>query len=259
MRVPRRFLMASGWMLRRVAPMIAVVLWATIAHADDVAEARRLWLVGKYAEAQEAYDALAAKEPVAAALGKARCYTSVGKYDEARHALAAAVKAHPDDASLRAALAELALNRGHYAAADDEAAAALKADPEQLLAHWVQAERLRLAGKLTAADAAYKWFIDFYNDNDVDDPDSLRTIGWAAAQFARWNRLSDQFTFLVNDLYPSALEADKDYWPARYETGLLFLEKYNAPEASKELKAAIEINPSAAEEHAALAQLSLLR
>jgi tetratricopeptide (TPR) repeat protein len=237
--------------------MMAVVLWTSVAGAGDLAEARRLWLVGKFAEAQEAYDSLAAKEPVAAALGKARCRTSVGKYDEARDALADAVKSHPDDASLHAALAELALNRGDYETADREAAAALAADPEQLLARWVQAERLRLDGKLTEADAAYKWFVDFYNDNDVDDPDELRTIGWAAAQFARWNRLTDQFTFLVNDLYPSALEADKDYWPARYETGLLFLEKYNDLEASKELKAALEINPSAAEVHAALAKLSL--
>ena len=44
-------------------------------------------------------------------------------------------------------------------------------------------------------------------------------IGLAAAQFARWNRLSDQFNFLVNDLYPDALELDEDYWPAHYEAG----------------------------------------
>ena len=68
----------------------------------------------------------------------------------------------------------------------------------------------------------------------------MRWIGRAAAQFARWNRQSDQFDFLVNELYPDALKLQADYWPAKYETGLLFLEKYNFADAAEEFRAALE-------------------
>ncbi|HKD38011.1 MAG TPA: tetratricopeptide repeat protein, partial [Pirellulales bacterium] len=97
-----------------------------------------------------------------------------------------------------------------------------------------------------------------YNANDdVKDADSLRYIGLGAAQYARWNRLSDQFHFLVNELYPDILKLDKDYWPAHYEAGLLYLEKFNQAEAAAEFKAALAMNPQAAEVHAAVAALAL--
>ena len=88
-------------------------------------------------------------------------------------------------------------------------------------------------------------------------PEWLRWIGLAAAQYARWNRLSDQFDFLVNDLFPGALKLDADYWPAHYEAGLLLMEKYNRADAAKEFQAALEINPRAAEVHAAVAELAM--
>ena len=73
----------------------------------------------------------------------------------------------------------------------------------------------------------------------------------------RWNRLSDQFRFLVHDLYPDAAKLEPAYWPAHFEAGLLFLEKYNRADAAKEFKAALELNPNAAEVHAAMARLAI--
>ncbi len=146
--------------------------------------------------------------------------------------------------------------RGDAGAARKAAAAALDLDHDQLLARWVQAELARMAGDLDAANAVCKWFIDYYNAHDVTDPESLGWIGLGAAQYARWNRLSGQFSFLVNELYPDALKADPAWWPAHYAAGLLYLEKYNEPEAARELKAALAINPRAAEVHAALARLA---
>ena len=127
----------------------------------------------------------------------------------------------------------------------------------QVLAHWVRAEVARQAGRLDEAQADYKWLVDFYNGHDITDAESLTWIGLGAAQFARWNRLSDQFRFLVNELYPEALKIDPAWWPAHYHAGLLYLEKYNRAEASRELKAALAMNPSAAEVHAALARLAV--
>src|SRR5262249_2406260 len=147
--------------------------------------------------------------------------------------LTAANEKHPDAAELHAELASLAFERGDYPTAQAAVDRAIKLDADLLSARWTQAELLRTAGKLDEADAAYKWFVDYYNSHDVTSPESLRVIGLGAAQFARWHRLTRQFSFLVNELFPDALKLDKTYWPAHYETGLLFLEKYNQAEASR--------------------------
>jgi Tfp pilus assembly protein PilF len=223
---------------------------------SPLADARKLYWRGKYAEAQEAYEAAAKADPVGAAIGKARCLTATGKVDEATALLTELAKTETKSAPFLAEIAWLALERGEHDA--KTVAAALAIDSKCRLARWVQAEIHRQSGKLEEADAAYNWFVDNYNDTEkFTDPDDLRLIGLGAAQYARWNRLSDQFSFLVNELFPSALELDKAYWPAAYESGLLFLEKYNEADAAKELKSALVINPNAAEVHAALAELAL--
>lgn len=239
--------------------MLAVfVAAAPLRAADDAPldKARQLYLDGHWAESAEEFAKLSDKDP-AAALGLARCQNAVGERDQAAQTLKKAFKEHPKFAALPAELALLALERGDHAAVLAHADEALKLEQDQVVAHWAQAELLREQGKLKEADQAYKWFVDYYNKHEIDDPDTLRYIGLASAEFARWNRLSDQFGFLVNELFPDALELNKDYWPAHYETGRLFLEKYNLAEATKSLKAALALNPHAAEIHAALAALAL--
>ena len=225
--------------------------------AAGLPTARHLYLTGKYAEAAEAYVKLADAEPVAAALGLARCQSSQGHYDEADAILCKAAEAHPAAHELHAERAQLAFGRGDFMAAHDEVAIALKSKPDSLPARWWQTELDRTAGKIDEAEAGYEWLVDYYNDQEEFTADDMHWIGLAAAQFARWRRLSRQFSFLVNELYPDALKLEADYWPARYEAGMLFLEKYNQPEAMRELKAALAINPNAAEVHAALAALAL--
>ncbi|HWB12135.1 MAG TPA: tetratricopeptide repeat protein [Pirellulales bacterium] len=222
--------------------------------AEGLAAARRLYLTGKYSEAAEAYQMLAAAEPVAAAVGQARCYLSRGQDDKAEGVLSEAPDGHAEIHELRA---ELAFQRGDDEAARREVAAALELAADSLGARWWQAELFRVCGQLDKAEAGYKWFVDYYNGHQEFSSEDLRCVGLAAAQFARWRRLSGQFSFLVNELYPDLLKIEADYWPARYEAGLLFLEKYNQPEALRELKAALAINPDAAEVHAALAALAL--
>jgi len=235
--------------------------WVVVATAhaadDSVVEAHRLLQRGKYAEAVEAYEQLKADKPITASLGIARCLVSQGKVDEGLKVLNDALKPAPKDADLLAAVAQIHFDRGKYDLADRAIAAALKQDAEHLLARWLHAERLRVDGKLDDADVAYKLFVDYYNEHDVEQADDLRIVGLAAANFARWNKLSDQFSFLVNDLLPDALAADENYWQAHYEAGRLYLEKYNESEARKEFQAALKINPNAAEVYAAAAELAL--
>ncbi|MCE9553602.1 MAG: tetratricopeptide repeat protein [Planctomycetes bacterium] len=227
------------------------------AAADDLAAARKLFLKGNYAEAAESYDLLAKKHPVDAALGNARCSMAVGELDKADKALAEAEAAHPKEVRLPAERAQIALERGDLAKADRQVSAALKLAPRDPQARWIAAELLRARGKIDEADKAYDSFVQLYNDTEFTDPDAVRYTALGLAQNARWRRSHGQFSDLVNDVYPLALKLDPDYWPAHLESGLLFMEKYNQPEAVKAFKAALKINPNAAEVHAALARLAL--
>jgi tetratricopeptide (TPR) repeat protein len=227
------------------------------AENEELAAARKLYLRGNYEEAADAYAELKQTLPVEAAMGRARCHVASGERPKAIELLEAAAKDHAQAVELPAELARLALERGDYQQAQKHADAALKLDAESLPARWVQAELYRTSGQLKQADEAYQWFVDYYNQHDIADTESLHLVGLAAAQFARWNRLNDQFQFLINDLYPEALKAEADYWPARCEAGRLFLEKYNQAEAKKELAAALAINAQAADVYAAIAELAL--
>jgi len=240
---------AAIWLLLAVA--------AVAAPPDELKSARKLLLGGKYAEALETYNKFAEKDPVKAALGAARCHRAVGELDKAKAALTAALKAQPKASELIAELALIALDEGNYKLAAEHADNTISHDESQLAARWVQAELHRLRGQLDEAKAGYRWLVDYYNEHDDLDAESLHWIGLAAAQHARWNRLTDQFHFLVNELYTDALRLDPDFWPAHYETGRLFVEKYNEPDAAKALKAALALNPHAAELHAAIAKLAI--
>lgn len=249
---------------RRLAEgAVCVLALMTVAAAADPpangtsAQARALFQQGKYAEADEAFRALPAGNEAANALGIARCQEATGEREKSVETLKQAAEKSPQDAALPAELARLALERGDYVSAQAAIEAALKLDADQVLAHWVRAELLCAMGKLDEANAEYRWLVGYRNEHDVHDVESLYRIGLAAGQFARWNRLSDQFGLLVNEFYPDLLTRDATFWQAHYEAGRLFAEKYNQADAAKELKAALVLNPNAAEIHAALGQLSL--
>ncbi len=249
--------------VRRLAGicLLCVLAAPVIARAaeDDLAKARALLLGGKYAEAAEIYGPLAEKKAPAAVLGLARALSAEGKLDEALKRLTAAAggPASGYPAEFHAELARLAFERGDTKEAKARTDEALRLDGDQLLARWIFAELKRTAGHLKEAEEGYRWLIEFYNAHDVERAESLRWIGLGAARYAHWNRLHGQFSFLVNDLYPEALKLEPGYWPARYEAGTLFLEKYNRADASGELQAALELNPNAAEVHVALARLAV--
>ncbi len=245
---------------RRTVCLAALVALTSIVRADDpvpLEVAQHFLLTGKYAEADEKFNSLVDNEPVASAIGKARCQRAIGDRDAAAKTIEAAIEKHPDDARLHAELALLKFDRGDYAAAERSSSAAIKMDENQPAARWIQAELLRVGGKLDDAERAYQWAIEYYNKAQPTDAESLYYIGLSTAQFARWNRLSDQFSFLVNELYPDALANNPDFWPARLAAGLLYVEKYNQAEAAQELKAAQILNPNSAEVHAALAALAV--
>ncbi len=241
---------------------LAVLLVAVPARPGAAATdpARTLLLTGHDDEARRAYEQRATTDPIGAAIGVARCREAVGGADEALRGLTAAAAKRPAPA-LDAEIARLLFARGRHAEAQRHVDAALAADAEQPLAHYLLAELHRVAGRLDEANEAYVWFIRLYNaqQDSLRDPETLLWIGRAAAQYARWNRNSSQFHFLIDTLYPDALKLDANYWPAHLDQALLFIEKYNLRDAQGEIDAALAINPRAAAVHAARARIALQR
>ena len=238
---------------------IGMLLSTSVIYGEDATDrANALYYQGSYEEAKEAYAALADAQAASGTLGTARCHLAVGKIDAAVVLLERAAKQHEQDARFSGELAKIAMRRGDHKAAAEWATKALKLDERQTAARWVTAELHRLAGRMKEAGAAYEWFIDYYNGTDeFAAAEDLHYVGLAATQFARWNRVHDQFIFLVQDLYPDILERENGFWPARLESGLLFLEKFNDAEAEADFEAALKLNAHAAEVHAAMARLAL--
>jgi cellulose synthase operon protein C len=233
--------------------LIFVLAAPPIASAVDLAKVRTLLMHGRFEEAAEIYQPQSAADQQAA-LGLAACQEAQGKTEAAVKTLRPLAEKH---AEVQAQLARLAFEHGDYEEARHRVDATLTLAAEQSLGLYIKAELARSSGRLEEAERGYHRLVEFYNNHDVKKPDALRWIGRAAAQYARWNRLSDQFDFLVNELYPEALKLDADYWPAHFEAGRLFMEKYNRADAAKEFQLALEINPRAAEVHAAMAELAM--
>jgi len=234
-----------------------VLVYPAAAEEASLDTARRLFLTGRYDEAAAQYKDLRGESAVEATAGLAGCLRARGEYDEAAELLDSAATKQPKASLLLARRAELAFEQGEYPKARELVDRALDVNQSEIKARWVDAQLKRYTGRLKEAEDAYGWFIDYQQQSDIETPQQWRYICLAAAEYARWNRDSDAFSDLVNHFFPQALELDGNYWPAHFESGRLFLEKYNEADASKSLQAALAINPNSADVHAALAELAL--
>jgi tetratricopeptide (TPR) repeat protein len=224
------------------------------AQAPTLKEARQRWLRGNYDEARALYETLR-KDPqqeTAAVLGLSRVLESKGQYTQALAAVEAVGKSRGQSPDLAARRAELLYAVGRWEEALKAAEAALAENPNHFPARWVRARVYGDQGETKKADAEYRWFVRTYTersnaDKDIKDPEELLLVGLAGSENARWNKLPDQFAFILKEVYGDAVKLDKDFWPAEYQAGMLLLEKYNRGEALDALDKALKINPNAAE------------
>ncbi|MCI0680560.1 MAG: tetratricopeptide repeat protein [Gemmataceae bacterium] len=252
------------------ALFVAVVLLglsASPANAGgSLKSARDTWLKGNYAEAQEIYAELN-KNPklrAAASIGLSKALESEGEYDKALAAIDAVWKDAPDNADVLARRAEILFGRGRWDEAAKSAQQAIDEKEDHLLARWVLAVLERERGNHAKADDAFRWFVRTYTQRsnagmDITDPDELHLVGKAAAEYARYHQLSEQFDFLVNTLYADALSADKRFWQAEFEKGRIFQEKHNKAAAERAYTRALVLNPRAAEVFVARGEMALAR
>jgi tetratricopeptide (TPR) repeat protein len=243
--------------MKRLCCVILLLLSSSPARAEGptLKDARLRWLRGNYEEAQAAYEALAkdpTKDQVAATIGISRALQSQGEYDKASSVIEALVKDKPRNADLLARQAELLHLRGKWNEAEKAADAAIEIEKNHFLARWLQAQLYRDRGELKKADEAFRWFVRIYTersnkDDDIKNPEELALVGLAGTENARWHNLSDQFDFILKEVYKDALKYDRDFWPVEYQAGMLLLEKYNRPEALAAFDNVLKLNPSAAE------------
>ncbi len=207
--------------MRRTLICLLALCFPAVALAAEptLKEARTRWLAGNYDEARTAYEALskAAKAPPAAFIGLSRCHESVGDHDKALEAVAEGLKSSPNDADLLARQAELLYSRGRWDEADKAADKALQAKAEHFLARWIKAQLYRDRAQIEKADEAFRWFVRTYTersnaDKDIKDPEELAIVGKAGVENANAHALTDQFAFILNDMYSDALKEDPNAW-----------------------------------------------
>ncbi len=259
--------------LRALALLGALALSPGLAHADGFDDARNLWKTGKYAEAQEAYDAAlkalaeADRTPAARAkyaAGLAETLASQGELDQAVETLIKELATQADQPDLLARLADLQFGRGQWDEAAASVAKAKAAKADHLLARWVEAKLFEARGQLPEARKSWEWFVDYQAQHAAETAkraDDLILIGQAAEKYyrtkARGAELSETLNEVISTLYEAAIAADPKCWQAPWLEGKLFLSGYNERSALKELSRALRINPNAAEVLVTLGQADL--
>ena len=230
-----------------VSGAACLLVAAQHAVAQDLRSARQHLQRGRYEEAEEAYAKLVEsdKQSVAARIGQARSLVALGQLDDALNTLKPADDTLANQAVLLAEQATIRLSQGDLDSAETLAGDAIKQEDENLLARLVRARVLVERGKIDEANDEFRWFVRFYNRAQPKGGETLLLVGQGAAEYARWNSVSNIFNFIVNTLCPDALQADPLLWEAHLLSGSLLLEKYNRAQAVPDIQRALAINPRA--------------
>ena len=237
---------------------------SAVADADSrIAAAHEHRQASRYAEALEAYAALAedesltARQQIDAAIGLSLAEQETGAWQAATETLRRAVAGPHPSAGLWSRLAEIEYLQGRYDAARLAVQSALQLDADNPRAHLVSGHLARETGQLDQALAEYQWCVRYYNRAQPKDADTLLVIAAGSLEYARWKSVSNIFNFVVNTLCPDALKADPHCWQAHLLSGGLLLEKYNQGQALPEFNKALAINPQAPPVLAALGAAAL--
>src|SRR5439155_9245948 len=73
------------------------------------------------------------------------------------------------------------------------------------------------------------------------------------------HHITDQFPFILEEVFDHSVKKDKLFWPAEYESGRLYLEKFNKAASGRAFDRALVINARSAEVLAAKAAAALQR
>ena len=240
-----------------LTPLLATALLAAAQDPTALSDAEAMLLRGNYGEALELFGKVKGADPVRTALGKSQCLAAEGKYAEAMLVLTAAAVERPQSADLQAALADLLITVGQY---DDAAKAAKQAvdfNPDHVQGRWLQFRLKSLRGKDDDAEKELHWFIDYYNRAQPTDPKILFWTARGSIEFAMRTKRHDELDFILNQMLADALNTNSSYWPAKWLSGALLLDKYNRAQGVPDLQAALKLNPNAVDALVSLGEAGL--
>lgn len=212
---------------------------------------------GNYDEALEGLVQLDGKDPLVAA-AKARCHESSGRYAEALRIVEEARKESPKSPELLALASRLHRIAGRLEEARGAAEACVAAQEDYLPGRWEEILALDALGRYEEINPKLEYFIDYYNDRQPTDSETLYFVALGGAEYARRFRSHDEFDFILNTLLVDAAKAEPGFWQASWLTGAILLEKYNKAEAVPSLKEALKLNPSATEALTSLGRAAAL-
>lgn len=213
-----------------------------VAPVDPVVGYRRLAQQGKY---DEALLELKGLSTAAADALHAEILTDTGRLEEASKLLASALRRFPTDPDLRYARGRLYLATGQYAKAEAalkplaDGLTAVDTPPARapLLAKLDLARLYDLLGRLDPMERQLDWFFERYGvvEDDNLSAEEAMAIGVAGA-------LGQDFENGIKIVALAQKKAPR--YPLGFiEVGEMFLEKYQYPDAEKEFRAALKINP----------------
>ena len=224
--------------------LLTVLLSGQSAAQDDTAEsgsdvlarAEQLMLDGSYAAASEMFRQAAGGQRRAGLLGASKAYFMAGNMADAQRIVEAAITGdYADFPLLSTQLAEVLRHRGEAARALEILQQVVNGAIEVPLRTLVQyGSLLNFTGQKEAANRILTEAVQRYHDGLVfrsDDVTMVALASWLLGQFHDANSLFDEAT----RTRPDNLEAHT-LWAD------LFLEKYNAAEAGRGYRQALDIN-----------------
>lgn len=237
---------------------------ATTRPTASFRAARKLALMGEYAQAIAMFDELAAAPGGAlkAACGRAEIDLACGDYLSGLDRLKAVRADGERDAAWNAVTASLLTEVGAYESAIERNQAALKLDPGNFRARRQLGRLYELLGRYEEAIQTYRPFNDVMTGDALpDDAEALTDLGDGFLRFSALTRHADLVNrtrhVLTEVLQEASDFVDAGYWPARLAAAELLLEKHNLPEAKEEFEAVLKVNPKAASAHVGLGRLAL--
>jgi cellulose synthase operon protein C len=238
-------------------PLLASALLFGAQDPTSLSDAEAMVLRGNYTEAIELFDKLKGVDPVRIALGKSQCLAAEGKYPEAMLVLTTAAVTKPQSADLQAALADLMITTGQYDDAEKAAKKAVELNSNHAQGRWLQFRIKTVRGQDSNAEQELRWFVDYYNRTQPTDPQTLFWTSRGAIEFALRTKRHDELDFILNEMLADALKVSPGYWPAKWLSGALLLDKYNRTQGVPDLQAALKLNPNAVEALVSLGEASL--
>jgi len=197
--------------------------------------------------------AVAHAAPPPSALARARAALDGGKYGDVQKIVATVAASERSEAD---ALVGEALRRtGRYADARKLLEATLQRDPAARAARLELGLVARAVGDEAAAKRIWNAFFDDYEQGRIDKnrPRELLWVALAARYLESWQDANDVFREAVDLDGGDKVERAR----AQIEWAALFLEKYDAGHAERELEGALKALPDDADAHALMARVKL--